>query len=386
MSRPQQHTNFHPCLQRFPGIALELSTEGRVLASNGHLEMLINGELVGHELSAVLDESSQRKWRRLLSVQEQSTLACPWELIFQAPRTLELRAFVAVWSGTGAGSTLWLLEHRADPQLKLLYGELSDLNSELAGAQRELSRERNRLARALKEAEAAIRTRDEVLAIVSHDLRNPLNGISMAASLLELSIPKEEKAAQIQVIQRASGRMNRLISDLLDVSAIEAGQFRLEKAPLRLPFLLHEVCDLFRNEAVQKGLDLRCEIPENLPQVQGDRGRLIQALSNLVGNAAKFTRSGGRICVSARCGEGEAIISVEDTGPGVSRADLPYIFERFWHTHRSKRGGAGLGLAITKGIIEAHGGRIWVESEAGVGTAFLFSLSFLPPHQAHEPQ
>jgi signal transduction histidine kinase len=363
-------------LQHFPGIALELSAEGRVLASNGHLEAQIGSELIGRELSTVLDESSQQKWRQLLANRQQSTQARPWELVLKTPQTLELRTFLTVWSGPDANSTLWLLEHKPDPRLERLYKELSDLHSELTNAQRELSRERNRLARALKEAEAAIQTRDNVLAIISHELRNPLNTIGMTTSFLELPLPEEEKTIQLQVIQRAIGRMSRLLNDLLDVSAIESGRLRLEKSPLRLPPLLREVCASFQNEAAQKALDLSCTLLADFPLIQGDRGRLMQALANLVSNAIKFTPPNGRICVSAHRGEGEVIISVEDTGAGIPAADLPHIFERFWHAHRSKQGGTGLGLAITKGIIEAHGGRIWVESKASAGTTMEFSLPF----------
>ena len=364
----------HACLQRFPGAALELSADGIVLGSNGHLDGVVGRDLVGLPLADVLDSSSQDKWRRILSEEERTNPGCTWELVVATPASLELRTFLAVWAGTEPDAVLWLLEYSLDPKLELVYGELSELHRELVDAQRKLGRERSRLARALEKAEKAVRTRDDVLAIVSHDLRNPLNTIALAASVLELPVPEEKKAQHIGIIKRAAEGMHRLVGDLLDVSAIESGCFAVELEATSLEPVLEEARRTFEGQAARKRQRIDCRITPKLPDVRGDRDRLLQVLSNLVGNAIKFTPEGGTITVRAEPGEASVIISIEDTGPGIAEADLPHIFDRFWHTSRRRRGGAGLGLAISKGVVEAHGGRIRADSVPGQGSTFSFSL------------
>ncbi len=364
----------HECLAHFPGAALELSSDGVVQASNGHLDALVGQDLPGQPLAEVLEESSLAKWQRILSEPERLSPACTWELGLRTPTSLELRTFLAIWGGPEPDARLWLLEYSPDPKLELLYGELSALHTELASAQRTLARERNRLAHALEQAEAAVRARDQVLAIVSHDLRNPLSTILMAAGVLEMPIPEEQKARQIEIIHGTAARMNRLIEDLLDVSAIEAGQFRIEKVRVPLAPLLRESCNAFALQAAQSQQELQCQVAADLPEIRGDAGRLQQALANLLGNALKFTPPGGWIRLEARQSEREIVVSVEDSGPGIPEQELPHIFDRFWQARRSRHGGAGLGLAITKGIIDGHGGRIWVESEPGEGTKVSFAL------------
>jgi signal transduction histidine kinase len=364
----------HACLRRFPGAALEVSADGVVRASNGHLDALVGRDLAGVALAEVLDSSSQEKWRRILTEAERASPACTWELVVATPGSLELRTFLAVWSAAEPGATLWLLEYSLDPRLELLYGELSELHRELVDSQRKLSRERNRLARALEKAEAAVRTRDEILAVVSHDLRNPVSTIGLAVELLEMPLPEATKAEQIAIIRRAAAGMNRLIGDLLDVSAIEAGRLTVELEPLPLAPVLEEACRMLAGQAAEKRLRLECRAAPGVPDVRGDRDRLLQVLSNLVGNAIKFTPEEGTVSVRAAPGAGEAVVSVQDTGPGIPEADLPLVFDRFWHTSRSRRGGAGLGLAIARGIVEAHGGRIWAESVPGQGATFSFAL------------
>lgn len=364
----------HGCLQRYPGAALELDAEGIVRHSNGRLDALIGKELTGISLQQVLDDSSQDKWRRILSTQERVNPACSWEMVFTTPESLELRSFLAIWSGSGAEEALWLLEYSADPKLELLYGELSELHREVVHSQRELRRERTRIAAALAQAQAAIRSRDEVLAIVSHDLRSPLHTITMAASLLEMEPSADARADQLAIISRTAERMNRLISDLLDASAAESGAFSVEMAQMDLALVLREGVDALREQASRKGVTLRADLPAELPKLTGDRHRLVQVVTNILGNAMKFTPGGGEVTVRAQPGEGDVEVAVSDTGPGIPEEELPRIFDRFWHTSRTRRGGAGLGLAIAKGIVEAHGGHIWVESTSGAGSTFSFTL------------
>jgi signal transduction histidine kinase len=365
----------HDCLLRFPGIALELDARGNVRASNGHLETLVGREVTGTAFAGLLDESSQGKWQRILAERDGSISACTWELVFTTSVTLELRKFLALWSTGEGDALLWLLEFSVDSRIESLYGELSELHRELVEAQRALGREKKQLAHALEEAERAVRSRDDVLAVVSHDLRNLLNTIVMSAGALELDLPEEARAEQLGVIRRGTTGMMRLMSDLVDVSAIEAGRFRVDPEPLDLPAVLAEVRQMFEADARARGLRLDSLIPADLPRVRADRDRLIQVLANIIGNALKFTPAGGSIAVrAAESGEAPAaiVVSVQDTGPGIAPTDLPNIFDRFWHTRRKRGGGAGLGLAISRGIVEAHGGRLWAES--GEGARFSFTL------------
>jgi signal transduction histidine kinase len=364
----------HACLDRYPGAALELDGAGVVLASNGHLDTLVGRPVVGVAFGELVDSSSQARWRRILAAEERANLARAWELVIATPTSLELRTFLAVWGAGPAADRLWLLEQSFDPKLELLSGELSSLNRELVEAQRTLGRERDRLRRAVDRAEAAVRTRDDVLAVVSHDLRNPLNRVVMASDLLELPLSEERKAEQIQVIRRAAKAMDRLISDLLDVSAIEAGRLTVELEPLALGSLIEEGRRMFDEQAARMKQRLDCEISGTLPPVRGDRHRLLQVLSNLVGNAVKFTPEGGAIGLHAKAAADEVVVTVQDTGPGIPERDLPHIFDRFWHAGRQRRGGAGLGLAIVKGVLEAHRGRVWAESVPGRGATFAFAL------------
>lgn len=367
-------SSLHECLGRFPGAVLELSGEGVVLVSNGRLEVALGRSLVGHPLGKVLDETSQQKWSRILSPQESGESDRPWELVFQTADSLELRTFLVVWGDAGADRRFWLLEHAPSRRAEDLLNEISALNTELAHTHRELARENRRLATVLRDATAAVAARDEVLAFVSHDLRNPLQTILMAADLLDLPLAQERKDVQIQVIKRAATSMSRLIKDLLTVSEVEAGRVPVERESLLLDVFFEGVCSQFENIARQKSHQLRWSVAPDVPAVMADRYRIIQVLSNLLGNAIKFTPEGGSVLVHARRDREGVVVSVEDTGSGISEPDLAHIFTRFWHAGRDRSGGAGLGLAIAKGIVEAHGGRIWVESVVGEGTTFFFIL------------
>jgi signal transduction histidine kinase len=171
-----------------------------------------------------------------------------------------------------------------------------------------------------------------------------------------------------------AARMNRLIQDLLDVARMEAGQLTLERARLAPAELTFEATEMQRPLATSSSLELRLDLAPNLPELWGDRHRLMQVFENLIGNAIKFTPPGGRITVAAAPREREVVFSVADTGRGITPEGLTRVFDRFWQATRVDRQGAGLGLPITKGIVEAHGGRIWVESALGQGSTFFFSI------------
>jgi signal transduction histidine kinase/DNA-binding response OmpR family regulator len=224
------------------------------------------------------------------------------------------------------------------------------------------------------EAEAATRIRDEVLAIVSHDLRNPLGIIFTGTSLLlDMPLDEEQRNRQLQILKRAAQRMERLISDLLEVSRLESGRLTISITPNRVADLLTEAAESFRPLAEEKGISLVVEAPD-IERVEADRERIVQVFSNLVGNAVKFTPEQGSVRIGARADGEDAIFYVADSGPGIDAADLPRIFDRFWQAKTSAQAGAGLGLAIAKGIVEAHRGRIWVESRAGHGATFFFAI------------
>jgi PAS domain S-box-containing protein len=231
-------------------------------------------------------------------------------------------------------------------------------------------------ARLYQTAQHALRAREEVLGVVSHDLRNPLQTIVTTAMLLS-SVTRErreESRRWLDVIGRAAQQMNSLIGDLLDVSSMEAGRFEVAPAGRNLTALLGECCEQFRPLCQAQQLELRCEIPGELPGLWFDERQLQRVLANLLGNAIKFSRGGGSIRLRAEVAPGEVRVGVSDQGPGIPEEHRARVFDRFWKADNGDRRGAGLGLAIAQGIVEAHGGRIWVESEPGVGSTFWFAL------------
>jgi PAS domain S-box-containing protein len=238
-------------------------------------------------------------------------------------------------------------------------------------------------ARLHRNERRAIQSRDDVLGIVAHDLRNPLGTILMQAGLLQhLGALHGQTHRPAEVIQRAARRMNRIIQDLLDVTRMEAGSLSLERAPLPTVQLLAELIESQRAQLpASRAVTLRLAVDGALPPVWADRHRLQQIVENLVGNAVKFTTA-GEVTVGARPHDGgDVLFWVRDCGPGISAEQLPHLFDRFWQGRTSARhGGVGLGLAIVKGLVEAHGGRIWAESELGVGSTFWFTLPGAPSH------
>src|SRR6266566_9903498 len=231
-------------------------------------------------------------------------------------------------------------------------------------------------ARLFHEAQQATRARDDVLAVVAHDLRNPLNTVSMAVNLMLETTPVErtQERRQQEIVRRAADRMNRMIQDLLDVKRMESGRMVIDAKPEPPVDLINDTLDMLRPLAAGSTIRLETSIDESLPPVLADAARVQQVLSNLVGNAVKFTPRNGRITVCAERIEGEVRFGVIDTGPGIPPEQVPHIFGRFWQAKTSDRRGIGLGLAIAKGIVEAHNGRIWVESHVGLGSTFYFTL------------
>ena len=243
--------------------------------------------------------------------------------------------------------------------------------------------------RLLAEAQESVRAREDLLAIVSHDLRNPL-GVVLASSalLLKSSLPpeppgKEGRARrQIEAIERAGNRMNRLIRDLLDFAAIQAGHLSVSSHPREVGTLIREVLDALEPLAAAKTIKLVDGTPQSAGlTISCDHDRVIQLFSNVVGNAVKFTPEGGTVVLRAEPDDAMVRFAVADNGPGIALEELPYVFDRYYQARRRNRDGIGLGLSIARGIVDAHGGRIWVESptaardgEAKGGTTFFFTL------------
>jgi signal transduction histidine kinase len=229
-----------------------------------------------------------------------------------------------------------------------------------------------RIAR--EKAETLAAARADVLGVVAHDLRNPLGLVSSSASfLLEEKPSPEQQRKMLEVTQRAVGQMNRLIGDLLDTTRLQAGRLRLDIRDVDVGSLISDAIETSRPAARQRNIELSAEAPQGY-RLCADPGRLLQVIGNLLTNAIKFTPAGGRVMLSAKPVAGETVFAVSDNGPGMTPEDMNHLFDRFWQARDVDSRGIGLGLTISKGIVEAHGGRIWVESEPGSGSTFSFSI------------
>jgi signal transduction histidine kinase len=231
-------------------------------------------------------------------------------------------------------------------------------------------------ARSLETATAAARARDEILAIVSHDLRGPLHAISLATEALRDEIPQPAQR-YLGAIERASQRAERLIADLLEASAIENGALTLARAPIDAGSVVRQATADHELLAKESGGRIVAHVPEEQVVVSADRDRVLQVLANLIGNSLKHAK-GAPIEISVEKKDSNALITVRDAGPGIAPAELPHVFDRYW-TGRTRKGGAGLGLAIAKGIVAAHGGAIAVDSRPGEGARFTFTLPLAAP-------
>ena len=234
-------------------------------------------------------------------------------------------------------------------------------------------------ARLYREAHDANRARADVMAVVSHDLRNPLGAIRASAELLT-RLPSSSQCSDgvtkaADTIRRAATSMASMLDDLLDIERIETGQLPISTRPHQAGALVHDGLELLRPLAEERGITLRVDTDIAADtMVSCDRDRIRQVFSNLVGNAIKFCQPGDTISVRLDRGRDTVVFIVGDTGPGIAPEDLPHVFDRYWQARERARHGVGLGLAITKGIVEAHGGVVRVQSELGRGTAFSFEL------------
>ncbi|MDB4887781.1 MAG: domain S-box [Gemmatimonadetes bacterium] len=233
----------------------------------------------------------------------------------------------------------------------------------------------------------AVTAREDMLGIVSHDLRNPANAVKMLAKSILDDATRERLPEQITervaMIQQAAQQMDSLIQDLLDTTRLASGRLRVDPQPMDAGVVVERSVDAMRSLADAARISLEATVPAGLPQVLADADRVSQLFSNLIGNAIKFTPPGGAVTLVVHA-DGDAVLFVlRDTGVGISAEDLPHVFERFYQgergTGRTARHGAGLGLPIARGIVEAHGGHIWIDSLPGAGTTVRFYLPVAPP-------
>ena len=239
------------------------------------------------------------------------------------------------------------------------------------------------LARLAREVRASVAARDSLLAIVSHDLRGPLSAIQLSAELVERTVERGELRRPLDTILRSANRMTRLIDDLLQAATIEAGTFAVVLEPHEVASIVEPVFEMFEAGAAQRSIRLVREIPSGLPAIRCDGSRLVQVLSNLVSNALKFAPQGGLVQIRARAEGSEVRFSVTDNGPGIPAEEISRLFERYWKGAAESRRGTGLGLYIAKGIVGAHNGRIWVDSQVGMGSTFTFTIPIARQDESH---
>lgn len=255
--------------------------------------------------------------------------------------------------------------HEADIDRARTLGDLASL-----ALRRVRLMEQEREAR--EKAEAAVRVRDETLGIVSHDLRNPLTTVALSAELMDGASPDEQRE-HLATILAATRQMQRLIQDLLDVARVESGGLSVRRARIDASELARQACDGNTPLAESRNQRLICDVPP-LPEVDADRDRIVQVFGNLIGNALKFTPEGGEVVVRGFERQGLVVFEVRDTGPGIPESDLRNVFKPYWQAKKTAHMGAGLGLAIVRGIIEAHEGSVSASNGPSGGAVFSFTL------------
>jgi signal transduction histidine kinase len=223
-------------------------------------------------------------------------------------------------------------------------------------------------------ARKAVAARDDLMGMVAHDLRNPLFAVTIQAKSLQRLAQSDVLREQSESIVTLTTRMERLIKSMLDIASLEAGRFVVSPTPCAVDALMSESLTMFELLATGRRIRLVHEIKPAGIVIHADRERVLQLLSNLIGNALKFAPEGSAVTIEIERQQQMVRFAVRDTGQGIRAEDLRHIFDRFWKPQGAKTKGTGLGLFIAKGIVEAHGGQIWVESEPGCGTVFYFTL------------
>jgi signal transduction histidine kinase len=259
---------------------------------------------------------------------------------------------------------------------------------ELGSLAANLNRMNDELGRLYDELEAASRHKSEFLATMSHELRTPLNAIIGFSQVLKQQMygPLNERQAEYVDDVLSSGQhLLNLINDILDLAKVEAGRMELQPSTFELPELLENAASMVRERATRQGTGLTVTMDGSVGAMEGDERKVKQILFNLLSNAVKFTPSGGKVTLAARAADEQVVISVHDTGVGISAEDQEKIFEEFYQVGNSRtQEGTGLGLALTRRLVELHHGRLTVESESGVGSTFTATLPLHQAEVAHE--
>lgn len=282
------------------------------------------------------------------------------------------RASFEEWKTTSEGKSLPWMEWEINAAI--------DIKNAVIANDLKVQFEKEKKAR--HEAELAKNAREELMAIVSHDLRNPLSSILMNSHILKkfMTAMDDKSQSVLERIFRSAHSMNNLIEDILNVTKLEANQVTLDLKIMPLHSILSETLELMHTLAHDKGIKLEIARDSYECDVEVDHGRMLQVFSNIIGNAIKFTPENGSIIAKIeKCGPEFVKISIKDSGPGIPKENLPYVFDRFWQAKEAKRLGTGLGLAIVKGIVERHGGEIWAESVDRQGTTFIIQLPIKVP-------
>jgi signal transduction histidine kinase len=286
-------------------------------------------------------------------------------ILIDRVEALEIIAFVIV-----AATIITTMEalHRALALAESRAAELKRLNEEV-GRSYDAERERRHVAELLAQA------REEVLGVVAHDLRNPLSIIITSTDLLlEENLDRTRRTEMLKVALRAGRHMNRLIGDLLDTVRMHAGKFTLDLEDVAVVGIFRQTIETFRPVAEKSMVYLEAIPPDDEVIVRADPFRVSQIVGNIVGNALKFTPPQGSVTIRADASGNHVAIHISDTGPGIAPADIEHLFDDFWQARRNDHRGVGLGLAIAKGLVEAHGGKIWCDSAPGRGSTFSFTL------------
>jgi signal transduction histidine kinase len=227
-------------------------------------------------------------------------------------------------------------------------------------------------------SDVLVSNRDEILAMISHDLRNVINAIALKAGILQKSLSGKASADEKRLtesIRKSCKVLSRWAGDLVDISSLNTGALGIEREACDPADIIDESVEAFRAKATEKGLELAVDVGDRGFLMPCDRDRVVQVLANLLDNAIKFAPPSGTVTVRLERAEGQVRFSVSDTGPGIADVDRHKIFDQHWHIGRMKGGGTGLGLYICQRVIESHGGELWVESEAGRGSTFYFTLA-----------
>ncbi len=442
--RSHSVVQLHPALRGFPGGVVELSSDGVVVASNGRLERSLGRDVVGTPFVDLLEETSRRKWGRLLAEAPAEGEGAVWELMLDGAAAPRLLAFQAVREGAGGDARLWLVETPRDPRVERLHEELMALTSDQANTQRLLAKEKarlnqamdelerelsenQRLARLLQEQNEEMETQNEELlalteemhvgqeellhlnqqlekrsrelqlalsvrnrfyASMSHELRTPINAVMGYNDLLLSSIYgalTEQQELAVERSQSAARHLRDLVNDVLDISRLELGKVELESKEVRVAGLVEELFVTLRPLADAVGAQLFLHAGD-CPAVVTDPRRVRQILMNLLSNALKY---GNGKPVWVRCGissDGAVMVEVTDGGEGIAPEDRHRIFEEFVQLGKdgfaspASREGTGLGLPISRRLANLLGGRLEVDSTPGVGSTFRLVLPTRRPN------